>query len=400
MDECPKKSPSGQGGRIVTDKKSSIVSFIGASGSGKTTLLLNAASNLKEKFEDLKICIIDFDLFYPSVLFKLHQLDIKESKYNIFDLLDDVDVIGEREIRNAMIKYKALNLDILNTPHDNLKNIENIKVENISKLIERLSEMYDYIFIDTTSNIREDEVLVSLNLSDKIILVTEQDITNVLHNRKNINMLELIENYKNEFSITNKINVVINKYKEKNGLSEDIISESLYSKSIITKINESTNATYYHNNGLLLYKNDYEVKYQIRKLSQFIHPHTIENENLINKKISKEKWIELNGSEHLKDSNHLGYNSQRLYVAERWQKEFPHFTLDFDNESKWKYRSSPSEKALKIEKELREIYDDYYDIRVVWLTKPSYKIDNNWKEKEAIVIKNYLNKYVLVKEIN
>lgn len=123
------------------------------------------------------------------------------------------------------------------------------------------------------------------------------------------------------------------------------------------------------------------------------------------KRIEKEKrendkieWIKSNGSEHLKDALELGYDCQRKYVMERVEKEFPDYILDFDDKANWKDRSCPSEKALT---DVKELIKKGFDAEVIWLTDPPYEHnpyeDGEFDEAEAIVIRNYLEKYDCIK---
>jgi hypothetical protein len=114
-------------------------------------------------------------------------------------------------------------------------------------------------------------------------------------------------------------------------------------------------------------------------------------------------WIETHGSDYLQRAVKLGYNCQRQYVTERAAKEFPGYALDFNNNATWKDRACPSEAALD---EVERLIRQGYDAEVVWLTEPiqepEYSDDDDYccfEPCETIVVRNYLGKYDLVKEI-
>ena len=113
----------------------------------------------------------------------------------------------------------------------------------------------------------------------------------------------------------------------------------------------------------------------------------------------KLQWIQEHGSECLRDAVDLGYDCQRKYVAQRTDMEFPGYIVDFDDTAEWKSRSCPSREALA---EVKDLIAKGYDAKVVWLTVPPAQLpEEEWPFRpcEAIVIRNYLGKYDLVKEV-
>jgi hypothetical protein len=110
------------------------------------------------------------------------------------------------------------------------------------------------------------------------------------------------------------------------------------------------------------------------------------------------RWIEVNGSAHLRCAVGSGYNCQRRYVKERHALEHPDYHLDWGNQAQWKARACPSPEAL----------DEALAVggRVVWLTRPSYQVPVEdgtyepvpWPPREAVVIAQYLGKHTLIRE--
>ena len=78
-------------------------------------------------------------------------------------------------------------------------------------------------------------------------------------------------------------------------------------------------------------------------------------------------------------------------MAERAEKEYPDYILDFDEKEKFKERSCPSEITLDLEEKLRENAPNI-QARIKWRETKTFK-------GEAIVINEYLGKYTLYKEI-
>lgn len=120
----------------------------------------------------------------------------------------------------------------------------------------------------------------------------------------------------------------------------------------------------------------------------------------------KSNWITAHGSDHLQRAWGMAYDCQRLYVTERAAMEAPGYTVDFNESASWRDRSCPSMQALDeltaIEKAVKGEY--HY---VAWLLKPasdSVDEDDYYDYQhdypcEAIIIRGYLGRYDLVKEI-
>lgn len=106
-------------------------------------------------------------------------------------------------------------------------------------------------------------------------------------------------------------------------------------------------------------------------------------------------WILQHGSSRLKKCVEQDYNCQRLYVVERAAVEFPGYVVDFDDKAAWKERSGPSEAALDEAKRVGGA--------IVWVTRFSSSDDpdryDEDDEYEAVVVRQYLGKYDLVKRI-
>lgn len=124
-------------------------------------------------------------------------------------------------------------------------------------------------------------------------------------------------------------------------------------------------------------------------------------EALRKKQFEKNAWIAEFGSDYLRRATALDYNCQRQYVTERAAHEHPDYSVDFDDNAEWNDRACPSMDALG---EVESLVAAGVDAEVVWLTSPvygfeSYEDEANWEPREAIVIRNYLGKYYLAKEI-
>lgn len=132
------------------------------------------------------------------------------------------------------------------------------------------------------------------------------------------------------------------------------------------------------------------------------------NEKLEAIQKEKENWIRKHGSKYLNDCLDLDKKANLEYVVERAELEYPDYTVDYAENAEYETKVSPSQEALN---ELRELRENNIESDIVWLTKPA-KIRNDEEDGyyydepyepydpcEAIVIKNYLDKYELYKEM-
>lgn len=110
-------------------------------------------------------------------------------------------------------------------------------------------------------------------------------------------------------------------------------------------------------------------------------------------------WVAAHGSSRLKKCLAMNYDCQKQYAIERAAFEFPGYVLDYQDNSAWKARSGPSEAALD---EAARVSGE-----IVWLTaEPQTEPadasgyddeDDGFEPCEAVVVRQYLGKYDLVK---
>lgn len=115
-------------------------------------------------------------------------------------------------------------------------------------------------------------------------------------------------------------------------------------------------------------------------------------------------WILQYGSETLLLANTLGYDCQRLYTEERRCVERPDYELDFDGRARWDFADNPSLSSLK---EAQELINSGNNAKIVHLTRfpdgtepetyNEFDPDGEELVYEAIVIKNFLGHYDLIK---
>lgn len=127
-----------------------------------------------------------------------------------------------------------------------------------------------------------------------------------------------------------------------------------------------------------------------------------ENEKLAREQ-EKADWIRTYGSEYLKNCLDLGVKANLEYVMERAAKEFPGYTVDYVDNASWEEKFSPSADALS---ELKKNRSLGVESEIVWLTEPAllrkedsnYYFEDEYEPCEAVVVRNFLGKYDLIKQ--
>lgn len=254
------------------EKPNIVCTFSSAGSNGKTTMLVNSAIAIQKYSEyKPKICIIDFNLLYPSVLYKFHQDDLILCKKTIFDLCEDINSLDENLINQALVTHEPTGIKILETPSDVVRDFSRINPDTIQQLISHLREMFDLILIDTSSNIREDSTSFPLTVADKGIVLLEPDLANLLHTRKLMSMIKMFENNLPE-KIIPKLQFVLNKENPKAIIHVDTIKKTLYNTDIYMTIPEDNNITHLSNNGQFAIDSNSQSVRSIKELARSIYP--------------------------------------------------------------------------------------------------------------------------------
>lgn len=214
-------------------EENKIISISGTSGVGKSITTLKIAKYLKEK--NKKILLVDLDYFNNSMQLILGINNKKE---------------GIKKVNNK-INYIKYNKNI---------NILNIIKENKNK--------YNYILIDTSSEVFFELTKEILKISDTNIFLIEPNLVGI---EKANNLLNI---YLNKYLINKEsIKILINKY-NKYSIKYEIIKNIFYKFKIIgkIKINEKYDLVINKNNlnYLLVKKNNYLCKKMIKRINMKI----------------------------------------------------------------------------------------------------------------------------------
>lgn len=117
----------------------------------------------------------------------------------------------------------------------------------------------------------------------------------------------------------------------------------------------------------------------------------------------REAWTAAHGSAHLRRCRDAGYDCLRLYATERAALEAPGWVVDFADKAEWSSRSCPSPAAMDVVDQARAA--GLNNPTVVWLKSPPRASVGQWDDDgfepcEAVVVRQYLYRYDLVKIVD
>lgn len=237
---------------IILEKmvqKQEIIAISGIPGSGKSTIAANLCKVLSQK-SDSKILLIDLDTLNGNID---EMLQISKVPQNIEMTIDDdkrsginyaVDLIMKNRFDSNVfdeLVISANGFDVL-TGNTSLHYCQNVlKEEYYDLLLKCAKEKYDFIIIDTSSNIFLDSTKWALREASRILFVTEG---NFLSLKKMQQFIEIITKIWGVWK--QKIEIIVNK-KYKNNIDNEVILNVMDSLKIIgeIKFNEELNVVSY-----------------------------------------------------------------------------------------------------------------------------------------------------------
>lgn len=213
-------------------QKQQVITFTGMSSSGKTTLATQFGT-LIAKNSRAKVLLIDFDTINAGLnqFFGAKRSPEKpdyilppDKNSGINYMIDAIDkrTFDSNVFEKYVIKTKYFsNLDIL-TGNKSLFVCEKVlNIEYYSRILEKAKELYDFIIIDTSSNIFVDATQFSLLNANTIFYVLEATNTSFERTFRTIKEIFPVWGVNNS-----KIKLIINKY-HKNSPSKLVINEMM-----------------------------------------------------------------------------------------------------------------------------------------------------------------------------
>lgn len=173
--------------------------FSNKGGVGKTTFATNLAYEIHQKTNE-KICILDISFSSDDALSFLNL----EQKYNLNDILANIENSKEDTILQMLPKYEDKNIYIIKAEDEITSNIK-LTPQKITKVISLLKNIFNYIIIDTTSTINELNVAI-FSTSDIILFLSTTSQTSIKNTLKCYELFDKI-GYNND-----KIKLILNRF--------------------------------------------------------------------------------------------------------------------------------------------------------------------------------------------
>ncbi len=211
---------------LIKVQKQEVISIFGTAGAGKSTVVANLVKYFSKKTKS-KILLIDLDTLNGNLE---EIIEVSKVPENVEILIDEDKKCGINYVADLVLKnrFDANVLDelVINcgtfdllTGNTSLHYCQHVLNENCYyKLLETSKEKYDFIFIDTSSNIFLDSTKWALQEANRVLFVTED--SNVCL-RKTTQLLDVIFNIWNIWK--NKVQIVLNK--TNNGINEELFEE-------------------------------------------------------------------------------------------------------------------------------------------------------------------------------
>ena len=201
-------------GKSECPKAKTISVFSNKGGVGKTSVAINLAYEIYKKTNE-KVCVLDlsFNSQDASVF-----LDV-EQKFDIDYVLKNIEKSNEELLLSLIGNYKDTKLYILEAQEEIAPELKYTPGE-ISRIINALKNIFDYIIIDTTSIINEMNVTI-LNNSDLILLLASTNMASIRNCQKCYELFDKI-GYSSD-----KIKLIINRYLENQEISLKDIENSI-----------------------------------------------------------------------------------------------------------------------------------------------------------------------------
>lgn len=259
------------------DKPNKVCVFTAPKSVGKTTLLVNVAASVKRNSDyEPKIILVDLNLVYPSITFKMHQDDLVFAKKNIYDLMEDMDDLDRGMLERAVIKHEPTGIHILDTPFESIRDFNKVTADKVRQLILFLREEYDLVLIDTSGNVRDDATIVPMTLADTNIVLFESDLASLLHTRKFVEMIQMVEKRMDK-KIIEKSLFVLNRFNPNSNLSLELVKSSIFEMDGIDLnfplyIPEEQMMSKYSNMGQFVVDKPGDTTNKINELAAMIYP--------------------------------------------------------------------------------------------------------------------------------
>lgn len=220
---------------ITKVQKQEVIAITGANGVGKSTFAVNIVTKLAQK-SNSKILLIDLDTLSGNID---EIMDINKIPQNVSLLMDEdkkcglnyaADLIAKNRFDANVLEELVINsrgFDVL-TGNVSLHYCQNVlKEEYYDKILIAAKEKYDFIVIDTSSNIFLDSTKWALQEANRIFFIIEN--TSICLKKS----MQLIGIFQSVWKLWKEKFQIIIKKSEANGLEVEFIEKILEDNKII-----------------------------------------------------------------------------------------------------------------------------------------------------------------------
>lgn len=181
-------------------------------GSGCSTVAINLGVSIAK--QGYSTALVDGSLQFGDVAVMLNMKPIT----SVVDLSDRASELDNELISSVIQKHQS-DLSVLFAP-PRPEMAEVVTDGKLKELLNALRDMYDFIIVDTSSTL--DSITLSiLDVADRIVLVTQQNLPSLKNASRFFDLCESL-NYESD-----KVNLVVNRVSEKKGISVKDISNTL-----------------------------------------------------------------------------------------------------------------------------------------------------------------------------
>jgi pilus assembly protein CpaE len=205
---------SGDEATEAVESRATIITVFSAKGGcGKTTVSTNLGAALADHGRR-EVCIVDLDLAFGDVAIAMQLFPT----HTIGDAVQLEDTLDQSGVASLLTQHSP-GLRVLSAPVEPGL-AENIPVTLVTRLLTIMSEMFDYVIIDTPPAFT-DQVLAAFDMSDVAVLLATLDIPALKNLKLSLETLELL-NYPKE-----KIRLILNRADSKVGLDAGEVEKTL-----------------------------------------------------------------------------------------------------------------------------------------------------------------------------
>lgn len=204
----------------AADEKGQIVTvYSPKGGSGCTTIAVNLAVALAEQGN--RTLLLDGSLQFGDVAVMLNM----RPSTSIADLMDRIGELDADLISSVVLSHETGVEVLMAPPRPEMADL--VSEENIKLLLADLQENFEYVIIDTGSSL-DDITLAMLDLSDRIFVVTQQNLPTLKNVSRFFDLAQTLD-YERE-----KITLIVNRASDRLGISVKDIANTLKRPVIAT----------------------------------------------------------------------------------------------------------------------------------------------------------------------